>query len=145
MNLIRTMGVAAGGMSAQRRRLGVIAENLANANTTRTEDGTPYRRRTAILQTVPGGGGFETHLENAMEHNIHGVEVVEVVPVKGPFNRIFDPSHPDAGEDGHVHLPNVNPVQEMVFMLNANRAYESNAAVVKAAKDMALKSLEIGR
>lgn len=145
MDLIRTIDLAAGGMTAQRRRLNVLAANLANANTTRTEDGTPYRRKTVIFQATPAAGGFDSHLRNALDRKIQGVRVLDVVPVAGPFNMIFDPTHPDADDEGYVHLPNVNLVEEMALMLNANRAYEANAAVVKAAKDMALKALEIGR
>jgi flagellar basal-body rod protein FlgC len=145
MDLIRTIDLAAGGMTAQRTRLNVISTNLANVNTTRTEDGTPYRRKTAIFQATPAVQGFDAHLQNALDRKLNGVEVTEVVPVEGPFKRIFDPTHPDADPEGYVYLPNVNMVEEMVLMLNANRAYEANAAVVKAAKEMALKALEIGR
>ena len=145
MDLIQAIDIAASGMTAQRSRLNVISMNLANANTTRTKDGTPYRRKTTIFQTVPYGNPFYSHLRNALEDDIYGVEVTEIAPVPGEFKRIFDPSHPDADENGYVFLPNVNLVQEMVLMLNANRAYEANAAAVKAAKEMALKALEIGR
>ncbi len=145
MDLMRTMDLAAGGMSAQRTRLNVIADNLANANTTRTEDGTPYRRKTVILQATPAAGGFDGHLQDALDRKLHGVEVIDIVHVQGPFNSIFDPTHPDADDEGYIQLPNVNPVEEMVLMLNANRAYEAAAAVVKASKDMALRALEIGR
>ena len=145
MDLITTINTAAGGMSAQRTRLNVISTNLANANTTRTAQGTPYRRKTVIFEAVPQEGDFRQHLQNAMADQLSGVRVSEIVPVQGAFKRIFDPSHPDADEGGYVYLPNVNLVQEMVQMLNANRAYEANAAVIKASKDMALKALEIGR
>jgi flagellar basal-body rod protein FlgC len=145
MDLIQAIDIAASGMTAQRSRLNVISMNLANANTTRTQDGTPYRRKTPIFQTVPHGNPFYNHLQNALEENIYGVRVTGIVPVAGEFKRIFDPSHPDADENGYVSLPNVNLVQEMVQMLNANRAYEANAAAIKAAKEMALKALDIGR
>lgn len=145
MDLIQAIDIAASGMTAQRSRLNVISMNLANANTTRTQDGTPYRRKTTIFQTVPHGNPFYNHLQNALEEKIYGVRVTGIVPVAGEFKRIFDPSHPDADENGYVSLPNVDLVQEMVQMLNANRAYEANAAAIKAAKEMALKALEIGR
>lgn len=145
MDLIRTMDMAAGGMTAQRTRLNVISMNLANANTTRTQDGTPYRRKTVIFETVPMARSFQQKLENALDRRIQGVRVTQVMPVSGEFKRIFDPAHPDADEKGYVYLPNVNLVEEMVHMLNANRAYEANAAVIKTAKDMALKALDIGR
>lgn len=145
MDLIQTIDIAASGMVAQRTRLNVISMNLANANTTRTDDGTPYRRKTTIFQPYHMGNSFQNHLRNAQEDQIYGVKVTEIVPVSGEFKKIFDPSHPDADEKGYVYLPNVNLVQEMVQMLNANRSYEANAAAIRAAKEMALKALEIGR
>jgi flagellar basal-body rod protein FlgC len=145
MDLIQTIDIASGGMTAQRTRLNVISMNLANANTTRTEDGTPYRRKTTIFETVNLGQNFHDHFQNALDNEIYGVNVREIVPVEGEFKKIFDPSHPDADASGYVYLPNVNLVQEMVNMLNANRSYEANAAVIRAAKEMALKALEIGQ
>jgi flagellar basal-body rod protein FlgC len=145
MDLIQAMDIAASGMTAQRTRLNVITTNLANANTTRTAKGEPYRRQTAIFRTTPVDRGFGRHFRDALENRIYGVKVTGIVPVRGDFKKIFDPSHPDADESGYVYLPNVNLVQEMVQMLNANRAYEANAAAIKAAKEMALKALEIGR
>ncbi len=145
MDLIQTIDIAASGMVAQRTRLNVISMNLANANTTRTDDGTPYRKKTTIFQTYPMGNSFQNHLRNAREYQIYGVKVTEIVPVPGELKKIFDPAHPDADEKGYVYLPNVNLVQEMVQMLNANRSYEANAAAIRAAKEMALKALEIGR
>lgn len=145
MDLIKCMDIAASGMTAQRTRLNVISMNLANANTTKTEDGTPYRRKTSIFQTAPINKDFENELKNSMDNEIFGVEVSRIAPVPGDMKKVFDPSHPDADEDGYLHLPNVNLVEEMVQMLNANRSYEANAAVIKAAKDMATKALQIGR
>jgi flagellar basal-body rod protein FlgC len=143
MDLIKTIELAAGGMTAQRTRLNVISMNLANANTTRTDEGTAYRRKTVIFEASPAETTFSGKLGQTLDEQIHGVEVREIVPVQGEFKRIFDPSHPDADQEGYVFLPNVDLVQEMVHMLNANRSYEANAAVVRAAKDMALKALEI--
>jgi len=145
MDLIKTMDIAASGMTAQRTRMNVISMNLANANTTRTAAGGPYRRRTVIFQTTPVGVDFQQHLHRALTKEPCGVKVTDIVADSKEFKRVFDPSHPDADQDGYVSLPNVNLVQEMVQMLNANRAYEANAAAVQAAKDMALKALEIGR
>jgi flagellar basal-body rod protein FlgC len=143
MDLIKTIDLAAGGMTAQRTRLNVISMNLANANTTRTDDGGAYRRKTVIFEAVPEETSFSGQLAQTMDDQIHGVKVTEIVPVQGEFKRIFDPSHPDADQEGYVFLPNVDLVQEMVHMLNANRSYEANAAVIRAAKDMALKALDI--
>ena len=145
MELIQCIDIAASGMKAQRTRLNVISMNLANANTTRTAKGTPYRRKTTVFQTTVIGNSFNDQFRDSLECQIYGVKVSEIVPVSGDFKRIFDPSHPDADEKGYVYLPNVNLVQEMVQMLNANRSYEANAAALKTAKEMALKALEIGR
>ena len=145
MDLMKCIDIAASGMTAQRTRLNVITENLANANTTKTQDGTPYRRKTSIFRTVPMNSSFEAQLNNSLDNQIYGVEVSKIATVPTPLKRIFDPTHPDADKDGYVYLPNVNLVEEMVQMLDANRSYEANASAIKAAKDMALKALEIGR
>lgn len=145
MDLLKCIDIAASGMTAQRQRLNVISMNLANSNTTKTEDGTAYRRKTAIFRTVPVKRSFEDNLRNSLDNQITGVEVTKIAPVKGKLKQIFDPTHPDADKDGYLYLPNVNLVEEMVQMLNANRSYEANASAIKAAKDMATKALEIGR
>lgn len=145
MDFMQCMDIAASGMKAQRFRLNVISMNLANANTTRTQDGTPYRRKTVVFETIPVNNSFQDQLRGSLDNQIQAVRVRDIVPVEGEFKRIFDPSHPDADENGYVYLPNVNLVQEMVQMLNANRSYEANAAAIKTAKDMALKALDIGR
>ena len=145
MDLIQCIDIAASGMTAQRTRLNVISMNLANANTTRTADGTPYRRKATVFEAVHTENSFESQLQESYERHIYGVRVSEIVPVPGDFKKIFDPSHPDADETGYVYLPNVNLVQEMIQMLNANRSFEANAAAVKTAKDMALRALDIGR
>lgn len=145
MDLFKCIDIAASGMTAQRTRLNVISMNLANANTTRTEDGAPYRRKTSIFETVPVDNSFEAQFQNSLERQIYGVRVSEISPVQGDFKKMYDPTHPDSDENGYVYLPNVNLVQEMVQMLNANRSYEANTAAIKAAKEMALKALDIGR
>ena len=148
MDLIQAIDIAASGMTAQRVRLNVISMNLANANTTRTSDGSPYRRKTPVFQSTPlitSRPSFNDHLRSAFESQIYGVKVMEIVPVQGDLKKIFDPAHPDADEKGYVYLPNVNLVQEMVQMLNANRAYEANAEAIKTAKEMALRALDIGK
>jgi flagellar basal-body rod protein FlgC len=145
MDLIKCMDIAASGMTSQRTRLNVITMNLANANTTKTEDGTPYKRKTAIFRTVPMTNSFEDQLNNTLDNHLYGVEVSKIVPVNTEMKKIYDPTHPDADKSGYVFLPNVNLVEEMVQMLNANRSYEANASAIKAAKDMATKALEIGK
>jgi flagellar basal-body rod protein FlgC len=145
MDLIQCIDIAASGMKAQRTRLNVISMNLANANTTRTDEGTPYRRKTVIFETIPVNNSFENQLRGSLDDQVQAVRVRDVVPVSGEFKRVYDPSHPDADENGYLYLPNVNLVQEMVQMLNANRSYEANAAVVKTAREMALRALDISK
>jgi flagellar basal-body rod protein FlgC len=146
MDLMQAIKIASQGMTAQRTRLNIISMNLANANTTRTADGTPYRRKTVIFETTPLERSFQEELESSLtEETLYGVKVTQIVPVSGEYKKVFDPSHPDADEQGYVYLPNVNLVQEMVQMLNANRGYEANASAIKTAKEMALKALELAR
>jgi len=146
MDLMKAMDIAASGMSAERARLNVISMNLANANTTRTASGGPYRRKTVIFETAPVAKSFDEELKISInDSEVYGVKVSGIMPVQGPFKKVYDPSHPDADKDGYVSLPNVNLVQEMVAMLNANRSYEANAQAIKTAKEMALKALELAR
>jgi flagellar basal-body rod protein FlgC len=118
--------------------------NLANANTTRTANGKPYRRKTVIFETSSVPQSFEEAMKSAEDgQGVYGVKVKGIVPVSGEFRRVFDPSNPDADKQGYVYLPNVNLVQEMVSMLNANRGYEANAAAIRTAKGMVLKTLDL--
>jgi flagellar basal-body rod protein FlgC len=145
MDLLTAMDVSATGMVAQRVRLNVISMNLANVHTTRTEAGTPYRRRTVIFRSSPMERSFQKALDDQFSQELQGVKVVRIEKRGGDFNKVFDPAHPDADESGYVSYPNVNLVEEMVGMLQASRSYEANVSAIKAAKDMALKALEIGR
>jgi len=146
MGIIKAIDIAASGMAAQRTRVNVISMNLANANTTRTANGGPYRRKTVVFETNPIPGSFDEALKNAETgQEVYGVKVKSIMPVSGEFKKVFDPSHPDADKQGYVYLPNVNLVQEMVSLLNANRGYEANAAAVRTAKGMALRALDLFR
>jgi flagellar basal-body rod protein FlgC len=145
MDFLQSMDISSSGMTAQRSRLNVVSMNLANANTTRTDEGTAYRRKTVIFTTDPVDNSFESQLKDSMDKKLYGVKVTNVVPVAGELKQVYDPTHPDADKDGYVSYPNVNLVEEMVSMLNANRSYEANASAIKTSKEMALKALEIGR
>ena len=146
MDLVSSMHISATGLSAHRVRMNIIAMNMANVNTTRTEDGGPYTRKITIHEAVP----FKDQLVNAAANRVvaqeeNGVNVMEITDSEDPYRMVFDPGHPDADEDGYVTYPNVNTVTEMVNMMTAVRAYEANVTAINAAKDMALKTLEIGR
>lgn len=134
MGLISTLRASASGLSAERLRMDLIADNLANANTTRTPDGQPYRRKVAIFEPIaptPRMSG--------------GVRVAQIAQDASPPRMVYDPSHPDADPNGYVTYPNVDIVHEMVDMITASRAYEANIQAFNAAKDMFLRTLDIGR
>ncbi len=166
--MFRGIRIAATGLHAQRVKMDVVAENLANAETTRTDEGLPYRRQRATFAEQLarrlgrlGGGRFGPRHDAglATTHAAHypggrlaarraeqadGVKVaVGVAPEAAEFKVVFDPGHPDADPEGYVLLPNVNPITEMVDLIAATRAYEANASAVQAAKDMFTKALEI--
>jgi len=133
MDLFTAMDINASGLRAQRTRMNIISSNIANAQTTRTKEGGPYKRRDVILRSVP------------FEKVLSGVEVEGVVRDPSPGKRVYDPSNPDADKDGYITMPNVNIMEEMVDMIGTERAFEANTTSIKAAKDMALKAIDIGR
>ncbi|KJS23497.1 MAG: flagellar basal body rod protein FlgC [Clostridiaceae bacterium BRH_c20a] len=145
MSLFATFKVSASGLSAERLRMDVIADNISNAETTRTSAGGPYRRKMVVFSPYRS---FENTLKR--ESNLQqGVKVERIVEDKAPFKLVYSPEHPDAiqegQEKGYVAMPNVDIVKEMVDMISATRAYEANVASLNAAKSMAFKALEIGR
>ena len=137
MSLFHSFDISASGLTAQRLRMDTIANNLANANTTRTERGGPYKRQMPVFQA-------RESFDGAMRR-LGWVRVVQIAEDDDPPRLVYDPGHPDAGADGYVRMPNVNVVTEMVDMISASRAYEANIAALNAARSMALKALEIGR
>jgi flagellar basal-body rod protein FlgC len=143
MDFFRVLDVSASALTAQRWRLNIIASNLANAQTTRTSQGGPYRRKDVVFATW--SPRFDQVISALYEPPYAGVRVVEVVEDPRPPRVIYDPSHPDADENGYVRLPNVNPLEEMVNLIAAARSYEANLAVFNAAKEALLRALEIGR
>ncbi|MDR1655886.1 MAG: flagellar basal body rod protein FlgC [Treponema sp.] len=151
MGIFNAINIAASGMSAQRLRSDVIADNIANVNTTRTDEGGPYRRSRVILRPRAESPFWRSpFLPESMDDGIgKGVRVVEIEKDFSTENKYrYDPTHPDAiktgSRTGYVELPNVDIVTEMVDMISASRAYEANAAVVDGAKTMFQRALEIG-
>ena len=163
MQIFDTIDISATGLSAQRRKLTAIAGNIANVDTTRTDEGGPYKRRRVVMLEAPRMTKFSTMLEeqksrltrtdfkHMMESEPRPEEIfvgsgvmtqeVREEPLKPRL--VLDPNHPDAREDGYVVFPDINVVTEMVDMISASRAYEANATVMSAAKDMVNRSLEI--
>lgn len=144
MDFFSAMRIASTGLSVQRTRMNVTTSNLANVETTRTEEGGPYRRRTAVVAAVPLSETFEEVFGDALHDKTHGAEVVTIDAHDGPGRLVYDPEHPDANGDGYVEMPDVNVINEMVNMLTASRSYEANVSAVKAIKGMANNALEIG-
>jgi len=142
MRITRSLAISASGLAAERVRMDVISNNLANVNTTRTAEGGPYRRRHVVFAEGSEAGGFAAALRQASGG---GVRVAAIAPDTGDFKRVRDPGHPDAGPDGYVLLPNIEPVMEMVDLISATRAYEAGVSAIGAAKQMQQKALEIGR
>ncbi len=148
MSFFKSMEVSSSGLAAQRLRMNLLSSNLANANTTRGDDGGPYRRRDAVFSAVPTGNLFEDYLTGGKGSDgtqLRKVQVVDIHQDTKEPRRMFDPSHPDADNQGFVSMPNIQVMTEMVNMIAATRAYEANATALNEAKQMAVKSLEIGR
>ncbi len=139
MNLISGIDVTAGALNAQKTRLDIVAQNIANAQTTRTPGGGPYQRQVV---------SFETELvksQGAAGGSLQSVRVAQITADRTPGQQVYNPQHPDAGPDGLVTMPNVNLSYEMVDLITASRAYEANLAVAKNARQMALQTLQIGK
>ena len=132
--------ISGSALAAERFRMELIAQNLANINTTRTAEGGPYRRKEAIFASLDTGI-FSRYLKNAQ---MQGVGVSGVVVDQSPPKLIYNPNHPDAHADGYVRLPNINPVSEMVNMIAASRAYEANVAAIQNYRRMAERAMGIG-
>jgi len=147
MSMFGGMEISASALTAQRLRMNVTAENLANAQTTRGADGQPYRRKEVVLQSV-AQGGFGAQLSTAMGGSgsrVGGVEVAGIQQDQTNGKLVYDPSHPDANAQGYVTMPNVDTVTEMVDLIDAQRAYEANVTAMQASKQMFAKTLEILR
>jgi flagellar basal-body rod protein FlgC len=145
MDFFSSMNVSSSALSAERTRMNLISSNLANANTTRTPEGGPYKRKDAVFAAAPVENRFNRALDGATAQQVRKVEVSEIIEDQNPPRLQYDPGHPDANPQGYVAMPNVNVVEEMADMIGATRAYEANVTAVQAAKNMAMKTLEIGR
>ena len=141
----KAMDISSSALAAQRVRMNVLSTNLANAQTTRTPEGGPYKRQDVVFAATPLGTPFEDFLDESMNTQLNKVKVVDVHKDKTPAKQVFDPAHADANADGYVAMPNVSVTTEMVNMIAATRAYEANTTVINESKSLALKSLEIGR
>lgn len=154
MGFLDSIDISASGLTAQRLRMDTIANNMANVETTRVQNGKgPYRRQIVVFEArkvQPGGRSFQDVLDAEAKAKAvgAGVRVKEIRSLnedEAPFRKVYDPSHPDADEQGYVNYPNVNIVEEMINMISSTRAYEANAKMIEASKSMAARALDIGR
>lgn len=151
MAIFSAFNTSASALTAQRLRMDVISSNTANAQTTRARIGEngefePYRRKMVVTQ--PDQKSFRSFLQKAKYRNNQvpgGVKVSRIVEDREPFKLVYDPSHPDANDEGYVEYPNVDPLKEMVDLMGATRSYEANVTAMNGTKGMLLKALEIGR
>lgn len=146
MSVINGMNISASGMSAQRLRMDIISSNIANVNTTRDENGNVFRRKTLVF-SEKNSDSFDSVLRSKTDSSgVGGVKVTSIIEdTETPLNLVYDPSHPDANEEGYVAYPNINTVTEMTNLISASRSYEANVTAFNATKNMALKGLEVGK
>jgi flagellar basal-body rod protein FlgC len=143
MDFFSSMDISASALTAERTRMNLISSNLANANSTRSAEGGPYRRKDAVFQAQGAPGSFGAALGKASA--ARGVQVTQIVEDQNPPRLQYEPTNPDANAQGYVAYPNVNVVEEMADMISASRSYEANVTAAQAAKSMALKTLDLGR
>jgi len=144
MSLFSLLSVSASGMSAQRARAELLVENLANAETTRTPEGGPYRRKDAVFETDPAESPFSSIFESQINRP-DGVRVADVVVDDREPERRYLPGHPDADKNGYVAFPRINPAEDMVDLMGATRGYQANVAAISAVKDMIQRSIDLLR
>ncbi|MDZ4796832.1 MAG: flagellar basal body rod protein FlgC [Bryobacteraceae bacterium] len=144
MSLFSAISVSATGLSAQRTRAEILAQNLANADTTRTPEGGPYRRRDVVFETADASSSFRGHLDEA-GGGLTGVRVSEIRVDDTEAPKRYLPGHPDADKDGYVAMPRINPAEDMVDLMGASRGYQANIAAISAVKDMITRSIELFR
>ncbi len=143
MSFLNSLDIGRNALSAQRLRMDVITQNITNAETTRTEDGTPYRRQVVVFEEQTS---FKRLLgQKSKKLNYEGVTVAQVVKDDSDLTPVYDPTHPDADERGYVMMPNVDRTKEQLDLMAATRSYEANVTAINAVKSMATRALQIGK
>ncbi len=145
MSLFSTLSVSASGMSSERQRAEVLVENIANADTTRTAEGGPYRRKDVVFESQPVSSPFSSFMESHIGGEVNGVGVSQIVEDTSDPDRRYMPGHPDADKDGYVAFPRVNPAEDMVDLLGASHSYQANVSAISAVKDMIQRSIDLFR
>lgn len=145
MKVFSSMAISASALTAEKMRIDVVSQNVANMNTTRTPEGGPYQRRRVVFSELLGDASNHRFVRLPNRGPSQGVRVSAVVQDETPPRMVHDPSHPDADENGFVAMPDINIVNEMVDLITASRAYETNVQVLNVSKSLAMRALEIGR
>ena len=145
MDFMTALDIGASALSAERTHMNIISMNLANAKTTRTTDGGPYRRRSVVMESLPVDLPFSKQMKSAMDQDLRGVRVQSLAVDQRPPKMVYEPGHPDANDDGFVAYPDINVVEEMAALMTAQRGYEANVTTVDTVKAMYTKALEINR
>lgn len=150
MAFLSSLDISGSGLTASRLRMDIISENIANADTTKTENGGPYRRKEVVYESADTSSS--SSFQNILSHQLQdsestpkGVKVAAIIEDTSDFPTVYDPTNPDADQNGYVAMPNVDPVKETLDMMSATRAYEANLTAFNAVKEMATKALEMGR
>ncbi len=145
MDFLTAIKISSSGLKAQRTRMNVVSSNLANINTTRTDEGGPYRKKEVVLSSTNVKDKFGKELKESMNGQVKEVKVTGIVEDQSAPKKVYEPGHPDANEEGYVAYPNINLMHEMVNLISASRSYEANITAINASKGLALKALELGR
>jgi len=145
MDFMTALDIGASALSAERTHMNIISMNLANAKTTRTPEGGPYRRKTVILAAEQVDSPFSKQMQSALDRDLRGVRVMHVAQDKRPLKQVYEPGHPDANDEGYVFYPDINVVEEMAQMMTIQRNYEANVSTMDSIKTMYNKALELGR
>ena len=145
MDFLTGLKISSSGLRANRKRMGAISSNIANAQTTRTPEGGPYRKKEVVFGSEPARDSFADILEGELGEKAQNVYATEVISSNKPPILKYEPNHPDADEKGYVAYPNINIMEEMADMISTSRSYEANISALNTTKDMAMKALEIGK
>lgn len=145
MDFMTALDIGASALSADRTYLNIISMNLANVKTTRTSEGGPYRRKSVVMAAADVDDSFSRQMQSALDRELKGVRVMDIVADERPSKQVFEPGHPDADAEGMVSYPDINVVEEMAHMMIVQRNYEANVATIDTVKTMYMKALEINR
>lgn len=145
MSIFNSINVSASALTAEKTRVDIIAKNMANASTTRSTGGMPYRRQMVVFEENKSTPFTEYLSKSSNKIQGQGVKISKIVEDDTPFKLVYEPGHPDADADGYVKMPNVDTVKEMVDLISAQRSYDANITAMNSSKSMLMKALEIGR